>query len=1142
MRVGIGPCCLGMALAALPLAGQTISNVRITDISHSSVSISWSTGYNERGTWNAGTSYNTGDMVLGGLWVAVAPSTGVGPGSNTAYWQALSYRVATGTTTGLETGPGGQIYAYTPSNTYGVDNQVSGFSFNLYGLAPSTTYYYCVETSLNGAAWPDGPTACPTPSSFTTAALPAVHPAYPASPKIFSTAYPDTTGYTVVTIATDCSDLQTRLNTAAAAQPATGTVIQIPVGTFCTGSYTLPADPTVKTLATSATVGSTGVITLTGHGLTDGEKIRTAGDPPGHLALLPGVDYYVHVIDANTFQIAATLGGPAISLASGNISSVSTTNSTLTVQYDNFGVKNGEVMQFASTGSLPSPLVANTTYYVVNANRTDQRSFQVSTTSGGSPITLTNAGSGAITMYYPGTSWSFMPWTGTSKKIIIRSAAPDSKLPPAGVEINPEWAGSMAGFKLNQPMGGTLGNYPPLSLAAAALAHDYTIGPGIEWTTANTMSDMNTVADPGGFQGWLQIYPTNSDIIFDRNYFTTPDFYVSIGRAFIAFDGNDVGFVNNYVEHWNNWTGGYRNPSSGTVGWHVTSPDSTHLSWAPGSLTTGPMTCTNPGTVNATLSGTGTGAWLIGLSLDCKTLEFFLPTGSTVTSVTGWTNWTQTQSAAPAWPQTSLYGNARDSMFRLSWGSLSSGSLTTVNDQSQGEGRYGYPADASNRVISGLGPGPFEIENNYMEGTGITWHFDDSNSFGQPTGNGNLFCGSYHPSNITFERNYITSDKRTILDGPWSDGNRYFHRNHIECKNCSIFKADGNIIEYDFDDVTAGGGPLTFMATRCGAGSDFNISDNTIRHAQDGLIANGGIASNSPVPPTTRRLWLHNNLVYDISSVYSNPSSFRAAAPSLLAVWMQNGGEDVRIEHNTFDAVGIHFNFGFWEGVNITDNYWSVNNRMITTEGYNNGWSDCPTLNDQGAIECVVRQGCGSGGNCSGADSSNIVHDYLWRGDAFNIWNGIINTLPQAVDTGAHPPQFVDSAIGDYTRKPSSPLFSGAHHSYDNTGIGADIPALNQAQGFTDRQRSVVLSDIHALDPTASGATIVAKVPDPGAACSVGYGTSTDPPTWNRTSPDTANSRARSIVLTGLTSGKVYNYQLWCAGTVPTLTQQFETR
>lgn len=53
------------------------------------------------------------------------------------------------------------------------------------------------------------------------------------------------------------------------------------------------------------------------------------------------------------------------------------------------------VLRFASTGTLPAPLVANTDYYLSEV--TSANAFKVSATNGGSSINLTTAGTGTIT-------------------------------------------------------------------------------------------------------------------------------------------------------------------------------------------------------------------------------------------------------------------------------------------------------------------------------------------------------------------------------------------------------------------------------------------------------------------------------------------------------------------------------------------------------------------------------------------------------------------------------------------------------------------------------------------------------------------------------------------------------------------------
>jgi hypothetical protein len=59
---------------------------------------------------------------------------------------------------------------------------------------------------------------------------------------------------------------------------------------------------------------TTDVLTLAGHGFADGAQVRVdTGVPTG---LSAGTDYFVKLIDADTFQLATTLGGTAVDLQS----------------------------------------------------------------------------------------------------------------------------------------------------------------------------------------------------------------------------------------------------------------------------------------------------------------------------------------------------------------------------------------------------------------------------------------------------------------------------------------------------------------------------------------------------------------------------------------------------------------------------------------------------------------------------------------------------------------------------------------------------------------------------------------------------------------------------------------------------------
>ncbi len=228
-------------------------------------------------------------------------------------------RIRYGETTNSEAEPGGGILR----NGTGTVSELD-MTGNVTGLKAGTLYHFCPQARLtSGGTW----STC-VDFTETTLAAPAVHPAYPVAPSTFSTAYPDTSGYAAVTVASNCSDLQTKLNTAAAALPAGGTVVTIPVGTICTGQYVLPTNGAAKAFAYTLVDVANDWIDLTSHGFVDDQKIRfsrysgclpnSSVYPPGLNCNFAGIkwatDYYAKKINDNRFQILDAPAGAVIDL------------------------------------------------------------------------------------------------------------------------------------------------------------------------------------------------------------------------------------------------------------------------------------------------------------------------------------------------------------------------------------------------------------------------------------------------------------------------------------------------------------------------------------------------------------------------------------------------------------------------------------------------------------------------------------------------------------------------------------------------------------------------------------------------------------------------------------------------------------
>lgn len=173
------------------------------------------------------------------------------------------------------------------------------------GLAPATAYQFCPEV-YDGSKWSSGVGAI-----FTTAKLPAIHPEPPIPPVKLDTNYPDTTGFTRVSVGANCQSpsLQALYLSAIANQMNNGTVILIPAGTVCDGPI---GSDVARDLTyfnhTGVDIATGTIMTQSPHGLKDGDRI-VGLDFTGYGQKLPwtwqqGYVYYVHVVDSTHFRIS----------------------------------------------------------------------------------------------------------------------------------------------------------------------------------------------------------------------------------------------------------------------------------------------------------------------------------------------------------------------------------------------------------------------------------------------------------------------------------------------------------------------------------------------------------------------------------------------------------------------------------------------------------------------------------------------------------------------------------------------------------------------------------------------------------------------------------------------------------------------
>ena len=179
------------------------------------------------------------------------------------------------------------------------------------GLKAGTAYQACVEVSPDNDHWSRG-----SGISITTQALPAVHPARSFPPVTFNTNYPDTSGYRVVNVARDCHDLTEAMNHAVDLQLQTGTVINIPAGSVCTGQFLMSRrSPDVVIFHADAVNVSNSTITTDQVYQENQALIFSVSYGPGGIALpsplAAGHLYTVHIPDAGrpkSFQLRDRTG------------------------------------------------------------------------------------------------------------------------------------------------------------------------------------------------------------------------------------------------------------------------------------------------------------------------------------------------------------------------------------------------------------------------------------------------------------------------------------------------------------------------------------------------------------------------------------------------------------------------------------------------------------------------------------------------------------------------------------------------------------------------------------------------------------------------------------------------------------------
>lgn len=292
------------------------------------------------------------------------------------------------------------------------------------------------------------------------------------------------------------------------------------------------------------------------------------------------------------------------------------------------------------------------------------------------------------------------------------------------------------------------------------------------------------------------------------------------------------------------------------------------------------------------------------------------------------------------------------------------------------------------------GPGPFTIENNYLEAAGENVFFA-----------GGAIISGVTPSNIRILRNHIARPVawRTATA---PNGARWAVKNLLELKAGKQVLIEGNILENTWASAQVGyainikSGELTKDGPAITDG--ITIRNNIIRHAAGAVIIQG----DNKAGGNARNVTIQNNLLDDINSAWGTINYIFTIAPNATGIV---------IENNTATATVIP------KGVMAVD--------TATTTGF--------------VFRSNILPHGTYGIKGSGYATGRATLDYYWPGHVFegNIFFDT-TTNPALYPLGTYmAAKFADLGLTENYTLPSTSLYFGK--GVNGTNPGADYPAIS---------------------------------------------------------------------------------------------------
>ena len=659
-----------------------------------------------------------------------------------------------------------------------------------------------------------------------------------------------------------------------------------------------------------------------------------------------------------------------------------------------------------------------------------------------------------------------------------------------------------------------------------------------------------------------------SNMVIDRSYVHYSPFPNRCLTVLNSFGGAYMSVENSDLENWNYW----RPTVSPTVintgrltGLHglkgiVTSPTQFTVSTGT-TVLGGANTCsmlTNLSTFTVTASGVNATAYVYVDSSCVLTVD--VPTGVTASCAGSMLDKNSNPKTcfvktdpSPNYVFDSTGGYNCLTMGTINFTAVST--MTSYSDQST-FGLTRYFTEGTQGMQSGYGPGPFAMNNNFWEGTGILWHMDDS--------------AQVDPTVVSFRQNTIAWNQAHKSGSSTWDGLRYVNRNGPECKHCRQVKADGNTFTGNWGDVSFTGPDILFhtAANQGTVGTqsnyavmDIDITNNTFNNNDCSIEVGSGVMNMTP-QAAAARIRIQNNIFANnngYSQIDGNSNAANNQGTVGNPIELDGAMEDLTINHNDFyngsgaGPVTTHSQGNWLEGDQMTNNIiWFNGVNYGFTNEQNGGTVLTPPL---GGTQLAylnsyytndpATPGLIYGGNPGGSvlrdslsypgipafkirpryarDSEGLMALLAWAGSGADSCEPMQRTAAVLAAI-----QFTSTTANNFKLLYTSPYISSNSVTTDGKDIGVDMNALLTAQGAVS---TPTVSGI-----TSGGVTISWFAYDPTFACPVDFAIAP-----NDASTQIGGGRiqssavsSQSVSFGSLTTKTTYNYRVLCPVNQPT--------